>query len=401
MTEIEDRLRAELAAFAQRADSARIRPLRQPAIRARSRVPAWQAPAAAAAAVAALVTGVVYIHQIAGHRQPAARINSSTGTIAGLPRYYLTLDKPWSGPPFARVVVHSSATGAALATRRIRVAENGQAQVTGAADGRTFLIADGAKFYLLRIGADGQAVQVSDVPLKTGPSDVTGIALSPDGSKVAIAQDHHTQAEVQVSSLATGATVTWTSPANGIVPDLSWSAGGHQIGFLWISGLHSPPPRQQDGYRVLNANDPGGDLLAATAVAPASPNPGGDFPLAYLTPDGRSFITSSNLVVRGDPATIITKIISLSTQTGRVQQVLYAASAHGHPQTYGNAGTLAEQGCAVLSLDPTGQHPLVQCFLFGRFVFGTIGDGHFKALPGIPNIYCTQECRTEWATAAW
>jgi len=371
-------------------------------------MPAWLAPAVAAAAVAALVTGVVYTHQIAGHRQPIAGVstavspfNSGTGPIAGLPRYYLTLAKPWSGPPLAMVVVHSSATGAALATRQIRVAKNGQASVTGAADGRTFLIADGAKSYLLRIAADGHSVQVSDAPLKAGPSDVTGMALSPDGSKVAIAQEQGTHAEVQVTSLATAATVTWTSPANGIVPSLSWSAGGHQIGFLWESGLHSPPRQQQDGYRVLPADDPGGDLLAATAVAPASPNPGRDFPPAYLTPDGRSFITSRNQVVPGDPATVITKIISLSAQTGRVQQVLYTASAHGHPQTYGSAGTRAEQGCAVLSLDPAGQHPLVQCFLFGRFAFGTIGNGHFKALPGVPNIYCTQECRTEWATAAW
>jgi hypothetical protein len=230
MTDIEDRLRAELADFAQRADSARIRPLRQPAIRARSRVPAWLAPAAAAAAVAALVTGVVYTHQIAGHRQPATGVSTaaspfgpSTGTITGLPRYYLTLDKSWSGPPFARVVVHSSATGAALATRQLRVAENGQALVTGAADGRTFLIADGARFYLLRIGADGHAIQVSDVPVKAGTSDVAGIALSPDGSKVAIAQEHYVHAEVQVRSLATGATVTWTSPANGVVPSDPWS----------------------------------------------------------------------------------------------------------------------------------------------------------------------------------
>lgn len=401
MTDIEDRLRTELADFAQRADAARIRPLRQPAIRARSQVHARLAPAAAAAAVAALVTGIVYFHQIAGHRQPAARINSSTGTIAGLPRYYLTLDQPWSGRPFATAVVHSSATGAALATQRIRLPKSGQPSVTGAADGRTFLIADGARSYLLRITADGHVMQLSHVALKTGSFAISGIALSPDGSRVAIAQEHYVHAQVQVSSLTTGATMTWRTPANGTVPSLSWSASGHQIGFLWESGLHSPPPRQQDGYRVLNVGDQGGNLLAATAVAPASPNPGGDLPSAYLTPDGRSFITSRTQIVPGDQKTVITKIISLSTRTGLVQQVLYTASAHGHPQTYGNAGTLADQGCAVLSLDPAGQHPLVQCFLFGRFTFGTLVDGHLKALPGIPNIDCTRECRTEWATAAW
>ena len=49
-----------------------------------------------------------------------------------------------------------------------------------------------------------------------------------------------------------------------------------------------------------------------------------------------------------------------------------------------NAGTLAEQGCAVLSLDPTGQRPLVQCFLFGRFAFGTIETATSKHYRGSP-----------------
>ena len=187
--------------------------------------------------------------------------------------------------------------------------------------------------------------------------------------------------------------MTWRTRANGIVPEYFAVGRRSPDRFLWESGLHSPPPRQQDGYRVLNVDDPGGNLLA-TSVDPASPNPGGDYPPAYLTPDGRAFITSSTKIVPGDQATVITKIISLSTQTGRVQQVLYTASAHGHPQTYGNAGTLAEQGCAVLSLDPTGQHPLVQCFLFGRSTFGhprkrppqsTTGDPQHRPHPGMPH----------------
>ena len=408
MTDVEDRLRAELAAFVQRADPARIRPLRQPAIGARSRMPALLAPAAAATAVAALVTSVIYAGQMTGHRRTAAGVSTAAGpfgpnaaTVAGLPRYYLTLDRSWSSPHFVRAVVHSSATGAVLATRRIHDSGNGSPLVTGATDDRTFLIADSARFYLLRIVADGRAVRLSRAPIKAGPFAIESIALSPDGSRVAIAQIRYVHPQIQVSSLATGATTTWRTRANGIVPSISWSAGGHQVGFLWESGLHSPPPQQQDGYRLLNVEGPGGDLLAAGAVVPASPNPGGDIPSAYVTPDGRAFITSSTQIVSGDETTVIAKIISLSARTGQVQHVLYTASARGHTQTYGNAGTLADQGCTVLSLDPTGQHPLVRCFLLGRFTFGTLGSGHLKPLPGIPNIYCTRECRTEWATAAW
>jgi len=100
--------------------------------------------------------------------------------------------------------------------------------------------------------------------------------------------------------------------------------------------------------------------------------------------------------------TVLTKIIKLSARTGRVQGVLYAASARGVPQEYGNAGTIDEQGCAVLSLDPTGQHPLVRCFLLGRFSFGALVSGHLKPLPGVPNSYCVRACRGPmWGTAAW
>jgi len=148
----------------------------------------------------------------------------------------------------------------------------------------------------------------------------------------------------------------------------------------------------------------GGDLLPAEGPVRVPPNPGGDIPAALVTADGRAFITSSTRIVPGPDhhVTIITKIIKLSGRSGQVRGVLYAASARGVLQTYGNAGTADEQGCAVLSLDPTGQHPLVRCFLLGRFTFGTLAGGHLRPLPGVPNIDCARECRgQQWGTAAW
>jgi hypothetical protein len=411
MTDLEDRLRAELAAFAQRADPALIRPLREPAVRARPRVPGWLAPAAAAAAVTVVVMSVAFAGRLPGHR-PA------TGPVAGVPRYYLTLDGPWSGH-FARAVVHGSATGAALASARIPLLDGESPSVTGAADGRTFIIVDntgqapghgyGVRFYRLRVGPDGRTVRLSRLPIKAWPLAVDDVAVSPDGSRLAIAEQscgggRCRYSQIQVRSLATGATKTWRTRAAGAPWNLSWAAGGHQVGFLWESGLHSPPRPQRDGYRLLSVAGPGGDLLPAGAVVPVSPNPGGDIPPAFLTPDGRAFITSSTRIVPGRDhhRTVITKIIKLSARTGRAQRVLYAASARGVPQKYGNTGTLDEQGCTVLSLDPAGQHPLARCFLLGRFSFGTLASGRLKPLPGIPDIYCVRECRGPmWGTAAW
>ena len=411
MTDLEDRLRAELAAFAQRADPALIRPPREHAVRARPRVPGWLAPAGAATAVAAVVIGVAFAGRLAGHR-------AATGPVAGPPSFYLTLDRPWSGH-FARAVVHGSATGTALASARIPLLDGESPSVTGAADGRTFIIMDntgqapghgyGVRFYRLRVGLDGRTVRLDRLPITVRPLAVDGIALSPDGSRLAIAeQSCRTNgcqySEIQVRSLATGATRTWRTRASGAPWILSWTAGGHQVGFLWESGLHSPPPQQRDGYRLLNVAGPGSDLLPAGAVVPVTPNPGGDIPPALVTPDGRAFITSSTRIIPGREhhVTVIAKIIKLSARTGRVQHVLYAASARGVSQAYGNAGTLNEQGCTVLSLDPIGQHPLVQCFLLGRFSFGLLDSGHLKLLSGIPNIYCARQCRGPMrGTAAW
>src|SRR5215475_3146082 len=407
MTDLEDRLRTELAAFAQRADPALIRPLREPAVRARSRVPGWLAPAAAAAAVAAVVLGVAFAGRLAG---PGPAI----GPVAGVPRYYLTLDRPWSGH-VARAVVHGSATGAVLATARIPLQGGESPSVTGAADGRTFIIVDntyeapghgyGVRFYRLRVGPDGRAVRLDPLRIKVWPSAVNDVALSPDGSRLAIAEQSCCQhSQIQVRSLATGATKTWRTRASGAPWHLSWAAGGHQVGFLWESGLHSPPRPQRSGYRLLNVAGPGGDLLPAGAAMPVTRNPGGDIPPAFVTPDGQAFITSSTHTApdRGHHVTVITKIIKMSARTGREQRVLYTASARGVLQTYGNAGTRDEQGCTVLSLDPTNQHPLIQYFLLGRFSFGMLASGHLKPLPGIPNIYCVRECRgPRWGTASW
>src|SRR5262249_32063540 len=152
------------------------------------------------------------------------------------------------------------------------------------------------------------------------------------------------------------ATKTWRTRAPGAPWHLSWAAGGHQVGFLWESGVHSPPQAQRSGYRLLNVAGAGGDLLPAGAAVAVTRNPGRGMPPALVTPDGQALIPNSRRTPpgRGHHVTVTTKIISLSARTGRMQRVLYTASARGVPQTYGNSGTRDEQGCTVLSLAPTG-----------------------------------------------
>jgi hypothetical protein len=410
MTDLEDLLRTELATVARRVDPARIRPLREPPARARRRAAGWLAPAAAAAAVTVVVLGLTFAGRLTGH-------GAATGPAAGVPRYYLTVAD--SGPArTATAAVHDAATGAVLARARIPVL-GGTPSVTGASDGRTFVVVDntsesaGARhpdtFYRARVESGGHVLRVTRLAVALPAVVVDSVALSPDGSSLAVAEQscrggrcQYTQ--VQVLSLVTGSATTWRTRAVGAPWNLSWAADGQRVGFLWESGLHAPPPAQRTGYRLLNVVGPGGDLLAPGPVVTVPPNPGGDTPAALVTPDGQGFVSNGTRVLRGldHRVTVATRVVELSASTGRVRQVLYTASARGVPRTYGNTGTLDEQGCTVLSLDPAGQHPLVRCFLFGRFSFGMLARGHLQPLPGVPNPDCARDCRGPmWGTAAW
>ena len=419
MTDLEDRLRAELDAFARRANPAVIRPLRPPPGRPPQREPReprrvrrWLAPVAAAAAVAPVIAGVTFAVRPAGHNPL-----TGPGPIAGVPPYYLTLDQPSKGLA-ATAALRSSATGEVLARTRIPLLGSEQPSVTGSADGRTYVVVDntfqsaghgyGVRFYRLQAGPQGHSLRVDRLPISTFPLAVDDVALSPDGRELAIAEQSCRDGSCQynqilVRSLATGATRAWRTRHHGAPWYLSW-AGGRQIGFLWEAERKTHSPLLRDGYRLLDVSGPGGGLLAAGPVVQLRPNPGHDIPAAFVTPDGQAFVTSSSRVVHGQDhrVTVTAKIIKVSARTGQVQRVLYAESASGVLQTYGRTGSLDEQRCTVLALDRTGEHPLIQCFVMGRFSFGTLLGGHLAPMAGLPNSYCVRQCRGPmWGDATW
>ena len=417
MTDLEERLRAELDGFAQRANPATIRPLRSPPGRARRgeprRAPRWLAAAAAAAAVAVVIAGVTLAVRPPGHNPPP----TGPGTIAGVPPYYLTLDQPPKGL-VATAVLRSSATGAVLARARVPLQGSEQPSVTGSADGRTYVVLDntfqgaghgyGVRFYRLQAGPQGRTLRVDRLPISTYPLAVDGAALSPDGRRLAIAEqscrgEGCQYNQIQVRSLATGATRTWRTRHEGAPWNLSW-AGSRTIAFLWEGALKPRSPLLRTGYRLLDVTGPGGDLLAPGPVVQLRPNPGHDIPAAIVTAGGRAYVTSSTRMVHGRDhhVTVTVKIIMVSARTGKVQRVLYTESGSGVPRGLGRTGDIAEQRCTVLALDRTGQHPLIQCFVMGRFSFGTLAGGHLAPMPGLPNIYCVRECRGPmWGGATW
>lgn len=326
---IEDRVRTATRA---RGDLVRdIRPLDLPATR-RHRLPdapsahrlmRWLAPVTAGAMVAALALALVSIRQVR-HEPAVARSAGAVSPVAlpqSPPRYYAALDDP-VGTAFSdplpsqpkgpvNVVAGDISTGKTFATV---TPPRGQTfvGVSAAADDRTFVVAaasfplpDGttsasaAAWYLLRIApntahpATLTALPVPGEPSGTKvdgilvPPEVDGMALSPDGSELAVlVQDLLTQDVASVTltiySVRTGHAVrTWSDKvyggfgldywgriSNGSV---SWLADGHELAFDTgtPTGLNGPLGGGAGGFvyssvsiRKLDLSRPGHDLLA-------------------------------------------------------------------------------------------------------------------------------------------
>ena len=313
--EIEDRVRAATRAAAETVAPDSVPPLRLPADRAfrssfassfRSRLRSrpssgfrsgfrarsgsfasgwgrWLAPMAAAAAVVAVAVAMVTVGRTLDHSSgsPGTSASSPPGPVqtgppvssyvasGSVPQYYVSIESrgnPNFNPSYA--VVRATATGAALGTYTPAAGQTVMA-VTGAADDRTFMVDvqpfvsansnanqsfEPRAFYELRLSPGGGVQSVNRLPFSVpGGELMTGFALSPDGSKLAVAvQPDNNQrepdlTEVKVITLATGAVRTWTANGTiGIGPDdarsLSWTADEGTLAFTWAAsgpGIHT------------------------------------------------------------------------------------------------------------------------------------------------------------------
>jgi hypothetical protein len=153
-----------------------------------------------------------------------------------------------------------------------------------AADDKTFIvtgdrvrvrgIAVMAQWYLLRITPGSKTVaRLTPLPIPVHEMPA-GVALSPDGTKVAVALPATAPAVLQVYSVATGALLrNWSAPTGQIMAVkaqpgswqftanvLRWSADGRKLGFTWNA----------TEIRELDATAPNGNLLATSSTLTAS-----------------------------------------------------------------------------------------------------------------------------------
>jgi hypothetical protein len=254
--------------------------------------PAWVAPLAAAAAMIIVAGGGVTARSLlakSGTPRPSASgaptRGASAGSYTGVPPYYAAVANS------SLTVVRATWTGATLARITTRTPVVG---VAGAADGRTFVLDEQRPvmggsvtwvgqptFYLLRLTASGTEESLTRLAVPAIPSGtvVSGLALSPDGSKLAVDVDSGSwpQArlmEIMTYTLATGAFRSWTTSGvtNADAPfgftgsgvdgaqSISWTADSRTLAF----GVENT---SYLGVRLLDTAAGGTDLMADSRLA--------------------------------------------------------------------------------------------------------------------------------------
>jgi hypothetical protein len=356
-------------------------------------------PLAAAAAVAATV--IVSLTLTSGmHGLPRGEDSSAgTGALGGLPPYYLVLTGAPGMPEHA--TIRATATGKTLATVTAPRPYSGFTLVTGADDDRTFIlatqrwwrIAPGTRglaaekrngttptaFFRLRFDPATRSARLTPlhVPQKIPADSLSGIGVSPDGTKLAMTLR---PAEIEVITLATGSARRWVWPGSAHStrvwvgndkPDgqpLSWTADGRTLAFRMNT--------QSDGItyvRLLDTTSPGNSLRAARpsvtflGLGHYKTGPIGN---VLITPDGTRIVT----VTQRSPA-VWGQVKEFSARTSQAAaspgRGVAAAGLSSSDVLWTNSS-----GTAVI-VEGAGLNP-------PRAVTAVVRGGRFTPLPGFP-----------------
>jgi len=296
----------------------------------------WLIPLAAAAAVIIVAATLVSVRALSGPARPGAGQpgTATSGAAANpsqVPAYYAAITKPTAAGPYD-VTIADTATGKALFT--IKPPKNTSfASVAAAGDDRTFVVSVGSfplnssppmaalSWDLLRFspGATGYTLRRLPIPATPPKTVIDGLALSPDGTELAVMVHPDTlagfiggQATLRIYSVATGQVLhTWQSAggqtpeaigADGISADttIRWLANGHELAFAWdaVERGQGYPKVTPEVWRLDLAKPRGSSLLAGDArvvTIPAGVN--GSCSAVYPTADGTSAVCGTQAMV--------------------------------------------------------------------------------------------------------
>jgi hypothetical protein len=435
MNTVEDRLRAALRETAGEVTPQSVPPLRLHRPRGRRqgvagpagrhRWAAWLVPLAAAASVIAVVAASLAISATFHGRHRAA--SGPSGPFAGVPPYYIVLAGQNPSPAIIQLTsaeIRATATGAVLArvtppppynTFTAVAAGNDHTFVLAAEkwkvtrkDGGTSYLATASKFFLLRLGAGGDIKRLTSLPIPPEPAGATisGFALTPDGTKLAVALrggDGGPGPGIQVFSVATEAERVWTWPGGGPITNnagegevLSWTADGRTLAFQqWVAGNYIH-------LRLLDTTTPGGSLQAASRLLLRWPGDGATWHYvngkisnvlfgfsAIITPDGSKIVAATEDLTK-HPLSSELAFTEFSAATGKVVKVLGRWPIPGlYPGQTQDVLWTNSSGSTLIVLAhkpgvPTKDPHAINSAGYG-IEFGVQRGGQFTPLPGVPS----------------
>jgi hypothetical protein len=304
---------------------------------------------------------------------PAGGLPAASAGPAAAP-YFVTLAFQKLDVP---ALVTDAVTGKVLGT--VHPPADGLRFVSAAAagDDRTFILAaeggypaqsSATRFYELRLGPGGSPEPLS---LLAVPTVAYGdkLAVSADGSRLAIATGTASNGQIEVVSLPAGTVRVWKSSDHGSAISLSW-AGDRWLAFDWSDASRAAHvARQQSGLRLLDTAAPGTDLMSSRLIISQDARFGsfGGLTGPLITADGsRVFAT----MVSGVPMNPMAEVVEFSARTGQALGAVTPAA--------GESGT--GQWCGALWTDPSGQHLLAACGDVPPGGQGRIDNGHFTRM---------------------
>ena len=456
MSALEDRLTAELRAESELIKPESLAELSLPGVspaglgrsgrRAGRRWPPWLAPLAAATAVLAVVAGALTAARLfSGPSAP----QPATPAPARLPAYYaVTISgnvvsytsggTQYSSSVLGRSIqLRATATGNLVTTVRPPAPYNNFAVLTGTPDGRTFVFGaerywgfrgaqsplTGAldpsaplRFVLLHVAPDGRARwSALSLPVSILPGQQPSIALSPDGTRLAVAYGGGGPAALlQVITLATGQTRDWQWPHASWTPLIqgqgAWTADGRTLVLQQGAGGGGAPRGPRGGgpgatattVWLVDTSAPGGGTPAGpplTLHAPAgltAPGP------PFLTPDGSALIAATGTAARSllPGGSAKGEFAVYSARTGTLVRTLA-------PWTWDQARPAAGSrfpAPAVAWSDPSGSELLVMLPRDGQNRLAVLAGGQVVLaggglLPGSPGARAALQDALQGASA--
>ncbi|MEV4007655.1 hypothetical protein [Actinomadura sp. NPDC049753] len=330
----------------------------------------WAAPLALAVSVAASIGAV---HRLADGSVPTAPSGEQR-----MPRFTVAIGdfgtggqgrrpKPW-------FQVRAARAGGVRPLDSVPAPRSaGMAQSLVAGPGEMFVLSAfeqtscTTRFYRFRLAADGRVRGLAPLTEETVPARVAGLAVSPDGARLAYAtapcaQAAQPQATVTVLDIGSGRRRTWSTAAPSLVGEIVWARDsrtlGYTVGDVRPEAAPGPFHERRLGNVTVHALDTGGggaDLRSGRVLF-RQPDDAAAVTTAVMNPDGRA---GYGAMKRAHPASF----------------VLFSFSA-GEPMKITRIIGLKPNAVMALGFI-TDDGPRYAC-LGGVDSFGRVNEGRFR-----------------------